>query len=134
MLYFLLSVVMLILVVGALVDIISRDQSRIKHLDKVFWVFIVILAPLIGAIAWFAVGREYSHPIGRSESVRLGGRTDRGSFGDPRRREALPSRQSDTERQLADLEREIAADQYADRIRRLETRLKGREKSTGSEQ
>jgi hypothetical protein len=131
--YFLVSIGSLILVVAALVDIISRDQSRIKHLDKVLWIFIVILMPLIGAIVWFAIGRDDEHSIRRSDSARRGSGTDHGSFGDPRRREALPARPSETERQLAALEMEIAADQNADRIRRLEAELDARGRTAGSE-
>ncbi len=137
--YVLLSVLLLALVVGALVDIITSEQWRIKHLPKAFWIIIVILMPLIGSVLWFAIGREYTRPI------------DRGGFGDPRRREqpapivsdsvshaSLPgssilgysgrdgSGPSTTERELAALEREIAAYEKADRIRHLEEELRAR--------
>lgn len=135
--YVLFSVLVLALVVGALVDIITFEQWRIKHLPKAFWIIIVILMPFVGSILWFAIGREYDRPI------------DRGAFGDPRRRErpapavdgsmaraVLPggsalgysgrdeSGLSKTERELAALEREIEASEKAERIRKLEEQLR----------
>lgn len=128
--YVVLSALLLFLVVGALVDIIMAEQWRIKHLDKVFWIIIVILLPLIGSILWFAIGRDYAHPIGR------------GGPGSPRRREepapgvtASPrddSTLSKTERELAALEREIEASEKADRIRRLEEQLRARRRAENS--
>lgn len=107
---FLISLAVLAGVVIALVDIITRDESQIKHLPKVAWVLLVVFLPLIGIALWFLLGREYS---GRqSENV---------GFGDSRRwakpapssRASGPDGRSDevdarsTEQQLADLEREI---------------------------
>ena len=83
-----------LLMVFALVDIIRADQWTIRHLDKTMWIIIVILLPLIGSVLWFAVGRDHGHAV------------DLGSFGDPRRREALP-RPEGTERELEAFEREI---------------------------
>jgi hypothetical protein len=137
--YLLFSVLVLALVVGALVDLITSEPGRIKHLPKAFWIVIVILMPLLGSILWFAIGREYDRPV------------DRGTFGDPRRRERpapavggsmarslLPggselgyagrdeSGLSTTERQLAALEREIEASEKAERIRKLEEQLRAK--------
>lgn len=136
--YVLLSVLPLLLMIGALADIITMDPSRVKHLPKLAWIIIVILIPLVGSILWFAVGREYV-------SV-----AERGGFGDPRRREqsgAVPSpsgwqdggrretfasdsNTGDTEAQLRALNREIAEHERAERIRILEAELdaKRREK------
>ena len=105
------------LVIGALVDIITSDQGRIRHLDKTLWLLIVILLPLVGSILWFAIGRE------RPQQT-----VDRGSFGDPRRREApAPIASSSTERELEALEREIRDHENEDRIRRLEAELRARD-------
>jgi hypothetical protein len=142
--YVLVSLLVVTLFVGALVDIIMSEQGHIKHLPKFLWIIIVILMPLIGSVLWFAIGREYARPA------------DRGGFGDPRRREqptpavgdSLPGNSlsrnslpgssmlgysgrddsglSKTERELAALEREIAASEKADRIRRLEDELRAR--------
>ena len=74
---FLIPAVIFALVLAALIDIIVRQDGQVKHLPKLVWVLLVILLPLIGSIIWFAVGREYTFPV------------NRGTFGDPRRREGL---------------------------------------------
>lgn len=134
----LIPVVLLLLLLGALADIITSDPSRIRHLPKMFWILIVILMPLVGSILWFAVGHDYSQSV------------DRGGFGDPRRREQpgpapldtsrpvteqpsswqrstgpLSTGPLSTEQELAALEREIAAD----RIRQLEAELRDKRRA-----
>lgn len=138
--YVVLSALLLALVVGALVDIILSEQSRIKHLPKFLWIVIVILTPLIGSILWFTIGRTYEP---RSANRR--------GFGAPhwRARSASPEGDlllhnslpgesalgysgrddaglSKTERELAALEREIAASEKEARIRQLEEELRAR--------
>lgn len=119
--YLLFSVLLLVLMIAALADIITADQSRIRHLDKIFWVIIVILIPLVGSILWFTVGREYAEPV------------DRGTLGDPRRWEARASEHADTASQLAALEREIAASEKEEEIRRLEAQLRARREDRSPE-
>jgi hypothetical protein len=114
LMYILFSALLLVLLIGALADIITADQSRIRHLDKMFWIIIVILVPLVGSILWFAVGREYAVPV------------DRGTLGDPRRWEAPAIPRGDTASQLAALESEIAASEKEEEIRRLEAQLRAR--------
>jgi len=101
--YVIVSFVLIALTVFALVDIITRDESRVKHLPKIVWVLLVVFLPLLGIILWFAIGRDYDS--GHREAI---------SFGDPRRwarpdsqprRPPVDSRS--TEQQLADLESEI---------------------------
>jgi hypothetical protein len=107
----------------ALISIITSEQWQIKHLDKVFWIIIVILLPLIGSILWFAVGRDWAQPVSST------------SFGDPRRPENRTepgtTEPSTTERELAALEREIVAHQNADRIRRLEAEVEAKLRAKG---
>lgn len=121
--YLLVPAVIFLLVLGALIDIITRQDGQIKHLPKMVWILIVILLPLIGSILWFAVGREYAAPV------------DRGSFGDPRRREALSARRMEpprgpaersTEEELAAIDREIEFHEDQARIRRMEAELDDR--------
>ena len=55
MLYFgLLDVVVLLL---AIVDIACTDDHEVRGLPRVLWIFIVLLLPLAGSIAWFVAGR-----------------------------------------------------------------------------
>lgn len=137
--YILLSLLLLVLFVGALVDIIIAEHGHVKHLPKVFWIIIVILMPFVGSILWFVIGREYTHAV------------DRGGFGDPRRRREDPAPQQgsvvgshasrsrvpglggpgnygprNTEAELAALEREISAYEKQERIRQLEAEVKAR--------
>lgn len=112
--YAVLPVIILVLVVGALADIITRQEWQVKHLPKLFWVMLVVFLPVVGSILWFAIGREYDTPV------------DLGGFGDPRRREQFDDRDSrarTTEQELADLDREIEYHSKQAEIDRLEALL-----------
>ena len=112
--YAVLPVIILVLVIGALADIITRQEWQVKHLPKLVWVMLVVFLPLVGSILWFAVGREYSAPV------------DLGGFGDPRRREQFDDRDyrtRTTEQELADLDREIEYHSKQAEIDRLEALL-----------
>jgi hypothetical protein len=104
-----LTAVVVIALLLALADIITRDDSQVKHLHKMGWVLLVIFLPLIGTVLWFSLGRDYNRTP-----------TENISFGDPRRwnrqapeAAAAPtpsfgrSDSRSTEEQLADLEAEI---------------------------
>jgi Phospholipase_D-nuclease N-terminal len=126
--YLVFSVAGLLIMVAALVDMITIDSTRVKHLPKMAWIILVILLPAIGGIIWFAVGREYLL------------RADRGSFGDPGRW-ADPERAPfshpdlavrDAEAELAALDREIAQSERAERIRKLESELEEKQRERGS--
>ena len=121
--YALMSVVFLIVVIGALADIITRQDWQVKHLPKMVWVLLVVLLPLIGSILWFVVGREYSAPV------------DLGSFGDPRRHEQHNDRRAGartTEEELAELDREIEFHSKQAEIDRLEAMLQERRPEDGT--
>ena len=108
--YLVVPFLVLALVVGALVDIISRPEGQVRHLPKVGWIILVVILPLIGSIVWFVVGHDYSQ---RAEYV---------SLGDPRRHESRPAATS-TEQQLADLDAEIEFHNKQARIDRLEAEV-----------
>ena len=112
--YLVVPALVLLLLIGALADIITSDQGRVKHLAKMSWIIIVILLPLAGSILWFTVGRDY------------GGAIDRGSFGDPRRWQKSEPTGPDTAGELAALESEIAAYEKEEHIRRLEAQIRAR--------
>ncbi len=101
-----LSILILALMIGALIDVILRDESQVKHLPKMVWVIIVVLLPLIGSILWFALGREYGE--GGVSLPRMPRREAR-----PRRsapaaaQQTAPADTRTTEQQIADLDREI---------------------------
>lgn len=115
----LLSVITFAALLGALIDIVTKQDSQVKHLPKMAWIIIVILLPLIGSILWFAVGREYEV------------RADRGGFGDPRRwqQPAVSAVRpvTSTQQELANLEKEIEEEH----LRRLETEWNKRRRQSG---
>jgi hypothetical protein len=119
------AVVTFMLVLGALIDIILKQDSQVKHLPKMVWILLVIFLPLIGCILWFTIGREYATPV------------DRGTFGDPRRREtprpdavAPPRRNGKTtEDELAELDREIEFYTEQAQLRALQAELDERRRA-----
>ncbi|WP_217181874.1 PLDc N-terminal domain-containing protein [Streptomyces sp. AC495_CC817] len=99
---FLFTILVVALMIGALVDIITRDDSQVKHLPKMVWIIIVILLPLIGSLLWFGIGREYGD--GGIRIPRLRREAPQAPT------QAPPMRPVDTrttEQQIADLDREI---------------------------
>lgn len=129
--YLVIPALTLLLMLAALIDIITRDDSQVQHLPRPFWIILVILIPVVGGILWFAVGRDYRP---QSEFVR---------YGDPRRhspgasgssspsssaaaRERIDHRDQrvlTTEQQLADLDREIEFYEKQARLKKLEAEL-----------
>jgi hypothetical protein len=117
--YLILAVLPILLSVLTLADIIMRGEHQVNHLPKMFWIILVILIPLVGAILWWTIGRDYGP---RPEAV---------PFGDPRRWErptaaAGSAPLSSTEAELARLDAEIAQAENEARIRRLEAEVEAR--------
>lgn len=98
---FVFSLLVIALMIGALIDIITREDAQVRYLPKMVWIILVVLLPLIGSILWFALGREYAE---------AGMRMPRMPRPAPQARPEPPPARVDTrstEQQLADLEREI---------------------------
>ncbi|WAB81675.1 PLD nuclease N-terminal domain-containing protein [Microcella daejeonensis] len=117
--YLILAALPILLSVLTLADIIMRGEHQVNHLPKTFWIILVILIPLVGAILWWTIGRDYGP---RPEAV---------PFGDPRRWERLVAAAgsaplSSTEAELARLKAEIAQAENDARIRRLEAEVEAR--------
>lgn len=123
-----LALLVLVVMVVALVDAITRREDQVKHLPKFAWILFIVMLPFIGSVLWFALGREWG---GGREAV---------SFGDPRRwsRDAAPPASApvrrladprSTEEQLAALDREmeIAALEEQIRARRAASRERDRD-------
>jgi hypothetical protein len=101
---FLFSLIVIAVMIGALVDIIKRDDSQVKFLPKMAWIIIVILLPLIGSLLWFALGREYSEAGLRIPKMQ---RSASRSQQPAPRSSTPPADVRSTEQQIADLDREI---------------------------
>lgn len=123
------SVLLLVLMFAALADIITVDESKIKHLPKLVWIIIVILLPMIGSILWFLVGRVYA-PRSERQNVQIPRRTE-STFRSPRD-SGISLGPKNTEAELAALNREIAAQERAERIRELEATLESKRREKGS--
>lgn len=57
-LLFVLWVAAVCIWVYTLIDCIRSDDSRVRGLPKMVWVFVVIALPLVGSILWFTIGKE----------------------------------------------------------------------------
>lgn len=101
------------LAVYAIADIVRTDESRVRALPKIFWVLLVVIVPLVGAIVWIWVGKERET-------------TAPSSFDRPARRPVAPD---DDVRFLDQIDREI--DREA-RIRELEERLNSTDDPTNT--
>ncbi|PRA79087.1 PLD nuclease N-terminal domain-containing protein [Microbacterium sp. MYb66] len=100
---FLFSLLVIALMIGALIDIITRDSALVKYLPKLAWIVIVILLPLIGSLLWFAIGREYGESGIQIPRMRRAERPAAQTDVRP----APPRDMRTTEQQIADLDREI---------------------------
>ncbi|MFF1571275.1 PLDc N-terminal domain-containing protein [Leifsonia sp. NPDC058292] len=126
----LLPLLSLLLFLAALIDIILRDSSQVKHLPKFGWIIIVILLPLIGSVLWFALGREYAStgagPFTAAKrppahAVDSFARPASDPLGVPVRE---PSRgELSTEAQLAELEREIEFYERKAKVEKLQAEI-----------
>lgn len=105
-----------VLLVFVLADIISGGPGKFKNLDKIMWVIIVIILPIVGSILWFLVGREYE----AGEKIP--------GFTPPAREKSSsgPRSMSDTEREIAALDREIEAYEKAMRLKALEDEVRAK--------
>ncbi|HEY5231629.1 MAG TPA: PLD nuclease N-terminal domain-containing protein [Galbitalea sp.] len=67
-----LALIELGLLIFCLVDAISIYESRIKTLNKMAWVFIIILLPVLGPILWLTIGKDRSanRPAERARDAR----------------------------------------------------------------
>lgn len=103
----LISILIVALMIGALIDIITRDDSQVKYMPKMVWIIIAILLPLIGSILWFTLGREYGE--GGISIPRMPRPATRARPHAPTAEQSgAPSTDArTTEQQMADLDREI---------------------------
>ena len=101
------SILIIALMIFALIDVITRDDSQVKFLPKMVWVIIVILLPLIGSALWFGLGREYAG--GGISLPRMPQRAARRATPQTSAAQTWmpPAETRTTEQQIADLDREI---------------------------
>ncbi|WP_129841187.1 PLD nuclease N-terminal domain-containing protein [Streptomyces sp. RFCAC02] len=122
MLRVLLFLVPLALAIYALVDCISSDDEDVRHLPKLLWIALIVLAPLLGALAWILVGRRRRTPSGGRGSVQWVAPDDNPEFlrslGDGARRDDDEARRAESAQ-----DRELL-ENWEEDLRRREERLK----------
>jgi len=66
-----LGIVLMLFWAYTVLEVITTDESRIRNLPKLTWVFIVIVLFDLGALAWWVAGR----PQGAARSLPYKGNT-----------------------------------------------------------
>lgn len=56
--------------VYAVVDCIQTDDAQVRGLPKLLWLLLILLFPIVGAIAWFIAGRPRRGTAGRGSRGR----------------------------------------------------------------
>jgi ABC-type Na+ efflux pump permease subunit len=97
-----LPFLVLTLDVFAIVDVMLIDRSRIRVLNRVFWVILIVLLPVIGAILWLVLGRERRG--GSAERRTIAPDDDPAFLKNLRRDEEQDDRIRRLEQELADLD------------------------------
>ena len=100
-------------------DVIATDETLVRSLPKMAWLFIVIVLPDIGSIAWLALGRPQfagwrpGDTEGRA-TRRVVGPEDRPDFspsgGGPRDTDRLQAWEADLQRREQELRRQKPED------------------------
>ena len=93
MLYFdgFAGLVVLAVWIFCFIDVLLTPETAVRSLPKLAWIFIVLLFPLIGSIAWLVAGR----PWDRTTIGTVAGSRPRGAF--------VPTNPDDDEEFLASL-------------------------------
>lgn len=92
------AILALVVTVYALVDLTVTDDRRIRHLNRVLWVVLIVVLPLIGAAAWLTWGkgpRSEARPFAPDD--------------DPSFSRSNTVSDEETDRRIADLEAQLAA-------------------------
>lgn len=69
----LLVLVLVALSVVALLDCLLTDRSRIRSFPRGAWAVLILLCPVLGAVAWFRAGRAAPGAPARPVTVPAGG-------------------------------------------------------------
>ena len=98
------------LLIYSLIDLTVTEDARIRRLNRILWIVIIVLIPVIGPIAWVVAGKG---PRGMGDTVAP---DDDPKFGDSTPKisdEEADRRIREIEDQLAALEAEEAAEREA---------------------
>jgi hypothetical protein len=102
----LFSLLTIVLMVLALVDVVRQPDNVVRNLPKIVWILLIVFIPIIGVSLWFLLGHEWKR--GDGGSFVPGGVKQRRRRQPPPPPIAMRPVPKTTEEQLADLEREEA--------------------------
>lgn len=116
-------VVEAVILVFCLIDAIMADDSRIRNLPKWGWILLIIVIPLVGGIAWLAVGRPVNAPPRNASPPSPTGYPDRPAPRRPRAPDDDPEFLASLKKSNSEHERMLK--QWEDDLRRREDELRG---------
>lgn len=100
----------IVLLIYALIDLTVTDDARIRKLNRILWIVIIVLLPIVGPLAWILVGK------GPRSAARVVAPDDDPSFGSSR-----PTiSDAEADRRIRDIEaqlRALEAEEEAERSR-----------------
>ncbi|WP_033823142.1 PLD nuclease N-terminal domain-containing protein [Kitasatospora sp. MBT63] len=108
--------------VWAFIDCLTAPEEEVRYLPKVAWVVIVLLFPLVGSIAWLAVGKERRSARARTAAWPSGPTAGFPEYERPRGRQLAPD---DDPEFLASLKRDNQ--RHEDMLKQWEADLRRRE-------
>ena len=91
----------IVLDIFAVIDIVLIDKNRVRAFPKPVWILIVVAVPLVGAILWFVVGRQWGS---RSQQQTVAPDDDPAFLRNLRRDEEQDERIRRLEQELAELD------------------------------
>ncbi|MDJ0394416.1 PLD nuclease N-terminal domain-containing protein [Rhodococcus sp. G-MC3] len=68
-----LGLIIMILWVFCLIDVITAEDTGVRHLPKMLWLLFVILIPLAGSVVWLLVGRPIGGGVWGGNGTQQGG-------------------------------------------------------------
>ncbi|WP_040157495.1 PLD nuclease N-terminal domain-containing protein [Mobilicoccus massiliensis] len=71
------AVALLAFTVYTLIDCVQTEDSKVKGLPKLVWVFVILLFPLAGGAVWWIAGRADGLPFAGPQSRPQRGPQDR---------------------------------------------------------
>jgi Phospholipase_D-nuclease N-terminal len=113
----LLTLVLLGFWIWALIDCIATDRAAVRNLPKGVWIFVIVILPDIGSLAWLVFGRPEKRKWRPGAADYSAPRRPLGIEDDP----GFSSRPNVTEQRSAELDRRLEqweAEQQAQRERR----------------
>jgi hypothetical protein len=122
-LYLLLAGVEIVLAICALISCLSLAEHEVRALPRIAWVLIILFFPLVGSIAWFAVGRPPA-TAAPANTWRVGG----GFPESERSRQVAPDDDPEFLRSLGSRDDRDLLRRWEDDLRRREDDLRRRER------